>query len=57
MQTLNGYSLYQGCAIKSSKLRLLEILDNMCIAIFCFTGGDVINFEINFIFPIKTCFT
>ena len=28
----------------------LEILDNMCIAIVCFPGFDVINFEINFIY-------
>ena len=29
---------------------LLEILGNMCIALVCFPGCDVINFEINFIF-------
>ena len=29
---------------------LLEILDNTCVAIVCFLGCDVINFEINLIF-------
>ena len=32
---------------------LLEILGNMCIAIVCFPGCDIINFEINVIFLIK----
>ena len=32
---------------------LLEILCNMCVAIVCFPGCDVINFEINLIFLIK----
>ena len=31
----------------------LEILSNMCIAIVCFPGFDVINFENNLIFLIK----
>ena len=35
---------------------LLEILDNLCIAIVCFPGCDVINFEINLIFLIKSFF-
>ena len=29
---------------------LLDILGNMCIAIVCFSGFDVINFEINLYF-------
>ena len=33
---------------------LLEILGNICIAINCFPGCDVINFEINLIFLIKS---
>ena len=32
---------------------LLEILDNTCVAIVCFLGCDVINFEINLIFLMK----
>ena len=32
---------------------LLEILDNMCIAIACQPGCDVINFEINLVFLTK----
>ena len=32
---------------------LLELLVNMCITIVCFTGCDVISFEINIIFLIK----
>ena len=32
----------------------LEIFDNMCIAIVCFPGCEVINFEINFTFLIKS---
>ena len=32
---------------------LLEILGNMCIAIACLPGCDVMNFEINLIFLIK----
>ena len=36
---------------------LLEILGNMCIAVVCFPGCDVINFEINFIFLIKRFFS
>ena len=32
---------------------LLEILGNMCIAIVCWPGCDVINFKINLIFLIK----
>ena len=31
-------------------LLLLEILGNMCTAVVCFPGCDVINFEINFVF-------
>ena len=37
-------------------LLLLEILVNMCIAIVCYSGRDVIKFEINFIFLIKSFF-
>ena len=33
---------------------LQEILDNMNIAIICFPGCDVIIFEINLIFLIKS---
>ena len=32
---------------------LFEILDTMCIAIVCFPGCDILNFEINPIFLIK----
>ena len=32
---------------------LLEMLVNMCIAIICLSGCDVIDFEINLIFLIK----
>ena len=35
---------------------LLEILGNKCIAIVCFPGCDVINFENNLIFLIKPFF-
>ena len=35
---------------------LLEILVNMCITIVCFPGCDVINFEINLIFLIRSFF-
>ena len=35
---------------------LLEILDNMCIAIVCYPGCDVMDFEINLIFPIQPFF-
>ena len=31
---------------------LIKILRNMCIAIVCFPGCDIINFETNLIFPI-----
>ena len=34
----------------------LEILDNICIVIVCFSGCDAINFEINLIFPIRPFF-
>ena len=34
-------------------LLLRDILGNMCFAIVCFLGCDVINFEINLIFLIK----
>ena len=33
-----------------------EILGNVCIAIVCFPGCDVINFEMNLIFLIKPFF-
>ena len=33
-----------------------NILDNMCIAVVCFPGCEVINFEINLIFLIKPFF-
>ena len=35
---------------------LLEILGNMCIAIVCFPGCDIINFEINLTFLNKPFF-
>ena len=35
---------------------LFEILGNMSIAIIFFQGCDVMNFEINFIFPAKLFF-
>ena len=35
---------------------LLEILGNVCIATVCFPECDVINFEINFTFPINLFF-
>ena len=35
---------------------LLDILINMCIAIACFPGCNVRNFEIKLIFPIKPFF-
>ena len=35
---------------------LLDILINMCIAVVCFPGCDIINFEINIIFLIKPLF-
>ena len=35
---------------------LCGILGNMCIAISCFNGCDVINFEINLIFLMKSFF-
>ena len=35
---------------------LLEITGNMCTALVCFLGCDVINFEINLIFPTKPFF-
>ena len=35
---------------------LLDILDNMCIAIVCSPGCDVINIEIHLIFLIKLLF-
>ena len=37
-------------------LLLLEIIGNICIAIICFPGCDVIDFEINLIFLIKPFF-
>ena len=33
-----------------------EILGNKCIAIICYPGCDIINFEINLIFLIKAVF-
>ena len=33
--------------------KMFEIKGNMCIAIVCFLGCDIINFEINLIFLIK----
>ena len=35
---------------------LLEVLDNKCIAIVCFPGCDVIDFETNLTFLIKLIF-
>ena len=35
---------------------LLEILGNMCIAIVCYPGCDVMDFEINFVFLIEPFF-
>ena len=35
---------------------LLEILGNMCIAIVCYPGCDVMDFEINLIFLIELFF-
>ena len=35
---------------------LLDILGNMCIAIICFPGCDVMDFEINIIFRIEPFF-
>ena len=35
---------------------LLEILGNMCIIIVCFPSCEVVNFEINFAFLIKSFF-
>ena len=35
---------------------LLEILGNMCIAIVCEPGCDVMNFDINLIFLIESLF-
>ena len=35
---------------------LLEILSNMCIAIICYPGCDVMDFEINLIFLIEPFF-
>ena len=35
---------------------LLEILGNMCIAIVCYAGCDVMDFEINLIFLIESFF-
>ena len=34
----------------------IEILGNMCIAIVCFPGCDIMNFEINLIFLMKPFF-
>ena len=35
---------------------ICEILDNMCIAIVCKPGFDLMNFEFNLFFPIKAFF-
>ena len=35
---------------------LLEILDNMCIAVVCYPGCDIMDFEINLIFLIEPFF-
>ena len=35
---------------------LRDILSNMCIAIVCLPGSDVMNFEVNLIFLIKPFF-
>ena len=35
---------------------LFEILDNICIAIVCFPGCDVMNFEINPMVLMKLLF-
>ena len=35
---------------------LPEIMDNMFVAIVCFSGDDVINFETNLIFLLKPFF-
>ena len=35
---------------------LLEILDNMCIAILCFPGWDVISVETDFTFQVELFF-
>ena len=35
---------------------LLEIFDNICIAVVCYPGYDVIDFEINLIFLIEPFF-
>ena len=31
-------------------------MDNICVAVLCFPGCDVLNFEINLIFLIKSFF-
>ena len=49
------YSINLPNFIVSLPLRL-EILANMCIAVVCFPGCDVINFEIKLIFLIKPSF-
>ena len=38
-------------------LGIYEILGNICITIVCFPDCDVINFEINLIFLIKSFFS
>ena len=49
------YSVYWSDFIVYLPL-LLEILDNMCIVISCCSVCDVITFEINHSFPIKSFF-
>ena len=36
---------------------LVEILGSMCIVIICYSGCQVINFEVNLIFPVIHLFT
>ena len=38
-------------------LGIYEVLGNICITIVCFPGCDVMNFEINLIFLIKSFFS
>ena len=50
-----SYVLYYQLTISCLPL-LPEILGNMCIAIVCQRGYDVVNFKINLIFLIKLFF-
>ena len=67
LEKVLGIFLYQilcmifqqkGCTfyIQFSLPLLLEILGNMCIAIVCFAGSNVISFKINLIFLIELFF-